>query len=201
MAFDAIKTEVVARLGGRTDIDTRVDIWINDAYFELLLGPLYAFHEIEKQATAQTIDTLRAYDLPSDLWFILSIRDDTNNRKLRRSHWSSFDKRSASSGIPNRYARFADTVELDPTPDDAYDLIIRYRIRPDELSSTVAPVTGREWDELITVLSTAKGWEALEQQERAAAQWQLFGRLSRQRMDIAQLEDMDSETTIGVRLE
>lgn len=199
--FDAIKSEVSARLGNRTNIDSRLQVWINDAYFELLLNPRASFFELDKQATTQTIDTLRSYNLPTDLWFILDVRDFTNSVKLRRGHWQTFDKRSPSSGTPRRYARFGNTIELDPTPNVAVDLIIRYRMRPTELSSSVALVTPREWDEVITTLSVAKGFEALQQFEEAAKQRQLLEALLNIRLDVPKLEDIDSETTIGVRLE
>ncbi len=50
-------------------------------------------------------------------------------------------------------------------------------------------------------MATTKGWEALEQPEKAALSRQLVEQLVSTRLDVQQLEDMDSETTIGVRLE
>lgn len=199
--FDTIQTEVLARLGNRTDITSRLPVWINDAYYEILMAPRFAFYELDKQATAVTTTSLRAYTLPTDLWFILSVRDTTNNRKIRRSHWNIYDKRAATEGIPSTYARFGSTIELDPTPDGAYTLIIRYRYRPSELSSGVSPIVGREWDELLTVLSVIKGFEALEQPEKAVMYRGLFEKLASDRQSLAELEDMDAEFGIAPRLE
>lgn len=200
-SFDDIQTEVIARLGGRTDLAVRSTRWINDAYFELLMHPRFTFNELDKQATTSTINTLKSYDLPSDCWFILDVRDDTNNVKLRKGHWNQFDARSVTYGEPTKYVRFGDSIELDPCPDDAYTLIIRYRKRPTELASGVSLATSREWDELITAMAVTKGWEALEQPDKAVMSRQLVEQLVSTRLDVNQLEDMDAEITIGVRLE
>lgn len=200
-SFDAIKSEVVARLGNRTNIDSRVNLWINDAYFELLMHPRANFYEIEKAATANTAASIRSYDLPADLWHILDIRDSTNNRKIRRKHWESFDRRAHTSGMPQLYARFGQTIELDPTPDATYTLIIRYKFRPADMATGDSPLISREWDEVLTVLAVTKGFEALEEQEKAALQRQLFEQLFALREDVPMLESMDAESQIQVRLE
>ena len=194
--FDSIKTEVLARLGGRTDLSSRSEVWINDAYFELLLHPRANFFELDKAATASTAANVRSYDLPTDLWYILDIRDFTNERKLIRSHWEQFDRLRQTTGQPDRYARFGQTIEFDPTPDATYTLVIRYKFRPAELVTGQSPIIGREWDEVITVLSVVKGFEALEQHEKAAMQRQLFEGLMAVRLDVPQLEDADSESRI-----
>lgn len=200
-SFDAIKTEVKSRLGNRTNIDSRLNVWINDAYFELLLNPRFNFFELDKAAQASTAALIRSYDLPTDLWYILDIRDDTNNRKLRRRHWETFDRRSHNEGQPNLYARFGLSVELDPTPDAVYTLIIRYKFRPVDLVSGGSPAIGREWDEVITVLSVIKGFEALEEQEKAGLQRQILEQLLAVREDVTQLESMDAESQIQVRMD
>lgn len=200
-SFDAIKTEVTARLGNRTNISSRANIWINDAYFELLMHPRFNFFEIEKAAQANTAVNIRSYDLPTDLWHILDIRDDTNNRKLRRRHWESFDRRSHTLGQPQLYARFGQTIELDPTPSSVVTLIIRYKFRPTDLVTGNSPITGREWDEVLTVLSVIKGFEALEEPEKAAIQRQLLEQLLSIREDVPMLESMDAESQIQVRIE
>src|SRR5215510_10581549 len=91
-SFDAIQTEVIARLGNRTDINARSAVWINDAYFELLMNPRYIFFELDIAAQAPTVIGQGTYSLPPDLWFILSLRDNTNNIKLQRTHTMVLDK-------------------------------------------------------------------------------------------------------------
>jgi hypothetical protein len=47
ISYDAIVTEVTARLGNRQDIASRIGRWINYALFELLLNPRYSFFELD----------------------------------------------------------------------------------------------------------------------------------------------------------
>jgi len=201
-SFDVIKTEVKKRLGNRTDIDDRLNIWINDAYFELLMEPEFTFYELDTLDTIVTVANQRVYDLSTiaGLWFILMIRDETNSREVKKTSVKYLDRIARSIGQPNRYARFADTLELDPTPDDAYTLTIRFRYRPNQLVSGAYPLINREWDEVLVVLATIKGYEALEQPEKASAARNLLYPLLDKRKDQEVLEDEDSEFGLRVRL-
>src|SRR6266481_7029625 len=147
--FTAIQSEVIARLGNRTDLSARSAVWINDAYFELLMNPTFEFFELDTSSTFTMIVGQASYDLPTNLWFILDITDTINSRKLERTHWQVLDRVVATSGQPTRYARFAGKIQLDPVPDSANALgsviTIRYRIRPGELSTGSSTALGREW--------------------------------------------------------
>jgi hypothetical protein len=208
VSFNTIKTEVIARLGGRTDISSRVETWINDAYFELCLSPRFSFYELDKSNTFTTVVNLREYNIEGfgDVWFLLGLRDVTNERKLKKSHWTVFDAKSqptaATTQTATHYARFGDFVELDPTPGSIYTIKARYRRRPTELSAGTDHPLGREWDEPITVLAVVKGYEALEQPEKAASQRTLLEQILSLREEPESLEDMDlDDLTIGVRFE
>lgn len=200
--FDVIKAEVKKRLGNRQDIDERLNVWINDAYFELLMEPEFTFYELDFEFTIVTVADQRAYDLSgvNALWFILMMRDTTNEREVRKTSVKVIDRLATTTGQPNRYARFANTILLDPIPDDVYSLNVRYRLRPNELITGTSPVIGREWDEILVVLSTVKGYEALEQPEKAGAARTLLNPLIDGRKDQEILEDEDSEMGIRVRL-
>lgn len=200
--FDAIKNEVKKRLGNRQDIDDRLNMWINDAYFELLMEPEYTFFELDTIHLFDTEADRREYDLSlvAQLWFILMVRDLTNEREIRKTSVKYLDRISLTTGQPIRYARFADTLILDPTPDDVYSIRIRFRYRPNELVSGEMPLINREWDEVIVGLSTIKGYEALEQPEKAAAARNLLQPLLDMRKDQEVLEDEDSEIGVRVRM-
>ena len=197
---DALLTEINARLGNRTDIASRSLLWLNDAYFELLMAPRFSFYELDLAATMVTIAAQASYSLPTDFWFVLDLTDTTNSRKLLRSHWQEVDRISSTTGQPSRYARFGATFQLDPTPDAIYTLTLRYRRRPPDLTTGGSHLLGREWDEPLIVLATIKGYEALESSDKAATQRALLEPLLTMREDVPQMEDMDSETTIRVRL-
>lgn len=199
--------EVVARLGGRTDIFGRALMWLGDAYFELLLTPRFAFYELDAIApnVITTVENVRSYaltDIP-DCWFILSVRDETSQYRIRRSDVYVFDGLNQvqhSGQIPVRYARFGNALEIDPTPGGAYVLTVRYRKRPPELTNPGTHLLGREWDEPLIALAVIKGYEALEQPDRASAGRQLLEPVLALREDQQMLEDQGAEVTVGVEM-
>lgn len=198
--FDSIFNEVSARLGNRNGIDARIAQWINDAYFELLLSPKFRFHELERSSSLTTEVGVIAYELPTDLWHILNLRDETNGREIRRNDWINLDRRRNTDGTPNKYTRFGTTIELDPTPDSIITMVLRYKVRPAELVSGGTPIFGREWDEILITMATTKGFDALEQTAQAMQQRQLLEAILAPRMDLLELEDPSAEIAMQPRL-
>lgn len=206
-----LQAEVIARLGNRSDINVRAWTWLNDAYFELLLSPRFTFFELETTVTAATgaaaTETPLITLVPSgNVWAIVHITDTQNERRLVRAHLRDFDDMlrvgsSAAVGAPLYYAHFGATVYWYPKTDVSYPLKIRYRQRPPQLVDGQAVLLEREWDEVVTALAVCKGWEALEQWDKATAQRQLLEGALSQREEAMRLEDEDAEPTIGVRLE
>lgn len=201
--FDEIRAEVRRRIGNRTDVEDRLGTWVNDAYFDLLMEPEYVFHELDKKIILITNPNQREYSLDpyTDLWFILGIRDNTNEREVNKVHWKTFDRRAHVESWPTRYARFDNMLELDPTPDGAYELQIRYRRRVNELTQGTSPEIPREWHSMLTHIAVVKAYEALEQFEKAAAQRQLLVPMEDLRKDLVELEDEDQESAFRVRLD
>lgn len=204
--FSAVKTEVVARLGNRSDISSRVERWIAYAYFELLLNPRFSFFELDKSVLFNTVIGQATYTIGTDIlvnqtnfWFILDLTDTTNAFHLARSHFQVLDRVSSTNGQPVRYYRFGMGVVLDPTPDNIYTIQMRYRQRPADPSTTAPTFSGlgTEWEEPLIVLSTIKGFEALDQRQKAQEQRQIFEAVLPTRLDVPTLEDADAETTIS----
>jgi len=201
ISFDAMKTELKARLGNRTDLDARMGRWINYAFFELTMNPRFSFYELDMRDSFTTVAVQDVYPIPADLWFVLDMRDDFNERKLRHSHWSYVDKFSRITGQPVRYFRFKNDLVLDPIPDAAYIIRRRYRKRPPDLiPGTTYEGLGTEWEEPILTMATIKAWEALKQPDYAAAQRQLLEGMLGGRDDVPGLDDLDSETGVEVAL-
>ncbi len=61
ISYDAIVTEVTARLGNRTDVAARIGRWVNYSLFELMLNPRYSFFELDQvtQTTGQPVRYFR----------------------------------------------------------------------------------------------------------------------------------------------
>jgi hypothetical protein len=194
-----LRSELIWRLGNRTDLAGRSVTWLNDAYFELLLSPRFTFFELDRIYQFETVVMQRVYDVVTmipDLWIVLDLRNETMQQKMARFHWSEFDRKWRVYAVPVRYARYARTVELDPTPDKVYQITMRYRLRPPQLIQDGAHMLTREWDEVLITMAVQKGWEALEQWDKAMAQKQIVETQLGQREEPHSLEDADSETTI-----
>jgi len=207
ITFNTMKTELKARLGNRIDLDARMIRWINYAFFELLMNPRFQFFEMDFKITFDTVIGQSEYPISTiifgsnDLWFILDLRDNTNDRKLRRSHWSYLDKVVPQNGQPVRYYRFGLNVVLDPTPDGVYTMQMRYRVRPPDLregSQFFGLKT--EWEEPIVTLAAVKAFEALKLHQDAAIQRQLLELMLTIRSDVPSLEDFDSENGVEVAM-
>jgi hypothetical protein len=132
------------------------------------------------------------------LWFILNIRNDDDEIKLKKFDPTELDRSSRIKGSPYRYGRFANQIELDPIPDRDYNMTTRWRLRPPELVNGGEHLLTREWDEVLILMAVQKGWESLEQWDKANAQKQLLELSLARREDIADLEAIDHEITIGV---
>lgn len=201
MNVNQILSELTYRLGNRSDLSPRTLTWLNDAYFELLMSPRFVFYAIDRSLGLNAIAGQYIYQVSTnfpDLWFILDVRNENYQIKLKRKDPSEFDRTWKIQGIPTRYTRFQDQIELDPIPDVDYQLTFRYRIRPIELVQGGDTILDREWQEPLTTMAVQKGWEALEQWDKAQLQKQLVETQFARRFDAFQMDDADSEATIGV---
>jgi hypothetical protein len=195
--YDDIKSEVLLRLGNRADLSIRADQWIMDAFTELTQAPKASFRELDALYNTTVAQGVSTIPVPADFWFILSLRDVT--RKLDQVHWQVLDRTYRTSGIPTRFARYQDHIELDPIPVQNIDLTMRYRRRLPKLVSGLVIPLEREWHELLITLSVAKGLSALQRFEESVGFKQSVDMEIGNREDNALLEDEGYETTIGVR--
>jgi hypothetical protein len=195
--FDDLKTEVIQRLGNRSDLQTRTDTWINDAFTELAQSPKASFRELDAILEFTLPMGQQFMQVPADFWFILSLR--MVDRKLDQVHWQVLDRIYRTQGMPTRYARYQERIEFDPYPDQDYNMIMRYRRRlPKLIAGMVIPIE-REWHELLTTLTVSKGLEALQRFEEAGNYEALLTQDMSGRQDNPLLEDDNYETTIAVR--
>jgi hypothetical protein len=195
--YDEVKTEVIARMGNRQDLDERADQWIMDAFTELTQAPKASFRELDALYDCVALQGKAILEVPADYWFILSLRDMT--RKLDQVHWQVLDKTYRTLGLPTRFARYQDHLELDPIPNADTKLIMRYRRRLPKLAKGMTIPLEREWHELLITLSVAKGLSALQRFEESLAFKGNVDTEIANREDNELLEDDGYETTIGVR--
>jgi len=195
--YDDIKNEVIKRLGNRQDLATRVDQWAMDAFTELTQAPKASFRELDALYTVIAKVDVPRLEVPADFWFILSLRDP--ERKLDQVHWQVIDRIYRTKGIPMRFARYENYLELDPIPDADRPLTMRYRRRLPKLMSGMELPLEREWHEMLTLLTVSKGLWALQRYEESQGVKQGIEAELGNRQDNPLLEDDGYETTIGVR--
>ena len=162
-----MKAEALLDLRNRSDISSRIERWLREAYLETAYG--YRFYELEKtkeftlsvDASEITFATIGI----TDLKHILSLRDQTNERKIDPSSFRAIDDLSIGSGTPSHYCRFGSSLLFDAKPAStgiSYKLRYRKQIsEPDFTSSTATPETPDEWDEIIRLLAVQRGFAAL----------------------------------------
>jgi len=164
------------------------------------MNPRFSFFELDASHVTTISAGVNVFSLGniSNFWFIMSVMDVTNNRRLERSHIKVFDDLIATTGQVQRYARFGALIFFDPTPDADFSLRVRYRRRASSLvSGTTFDALGDEWEEPLIVLSMVKGWEGLDQRDKASEQRQLLEPMLAAREDVPGLEWVaDNEITI-----
>lgn len=211
LGFNAIKTEVLARLGNRTDLGARVERWINYAYFELIASPRFSFYELETSTAIVTVVGKNTYNLSADIlngekiWVITSLYDESNRMLLKKSHMREMERKGSSYGYtsygqnlipgrPTHYARSDNVIALFPVPDAVYVIVLRYLQRPDDAVAGDDFIgLGTEWEELLVTLSVSKGFEAIGQVDRALELRQIIEHLISVREEAMKLDDANTE--------
>jgi len=173
MIFETIFDHVKTNLGGREGKDAFIKELINNAYLDLVtsakfpdLGRMAPIPcpELDKRVTFVTVDGTPdyAYSLiaPSCI-FPVALRDITNNYPLVPKEIRWYNRyRSIVDGKPRYYVPWAKLLYLDPTPDDAYTIEMRYRqsvALPALVQTQDVPVLGEEWHEAIELAATVRG--------------------------------------------
>lgn len=145
--FGTIKTRVKSYLDNRTDIDTEIGQWINDA--RRALAGEYNFNYLYTESTATVSASTARYALPSDYLGHLNIFLGT--KKLIRILPNEFDSihgsdsdiastdsspeklfttSSSETGEPDYYIDRGMEFDLYPIPDATYTLTIKYYANP-----------------------------------------------------------------------
>lgn len=154
-------------LGGldTTDLpDVDADELLNWALWEL--EDKFPFKEKECLRTAQTLDGMKSYDLPSDLDALkgVAIQDSEGQwypleRISEHREDEIFRDSADTEARPTKYYREDDKIVLHPTPDKAYTMQIRmWRTVASLLEGQVeTPGLPRNWHELVIEGAIARG--------------------------------------------
>src|SRR5436190_17201639 len=115
-----MKQEALLELRNRSDISTRSEGWIRDAY--VFLAVSRRIHEMEKTINFKLPMNLSEISFAhivgtdndggivnglTDLKHTLSLRDVTNTRRLKHAGFRYIDSRPTATGFPRNYCRYA----------------------------------------------------------------------------------------------
>jgi len=178
MNFLTLQQHVKRNLGNRTDVDTLIKEWINSAYLDVVttgkfpearrFDPL-PIPQLDGTDTFYTSASDPSFTLPSDMLFIVSLRDLTNNTPIKQRGIRWLDRyRSTTEGPPERYAQYGREVYWDPVPDASYQIQRRGRkkvVGTSLINNTDTPIIGEEYHIALEEAATYRGARSLNYPE------------------------------------
>ena len=166
--LDSMSSELLARLGGRADIDaSRITGWINDAYTSLAAN--LTIEELKSSIALPLVVDQPLYLLPECILTTISVANiDTTDfptyggNELEKKDLDWFLKEPMWSGYPTSFFKQGQMLVIYPTPDDTYGLAVNFWIRPADLVATTdSPIFGREWHEAVLLGARYRAHSAL----------------------------------------
>jgi len=182
--------EVILRVENRTTDTGRAAIWLRDALLEISGNPDYRDDFDQLEVLGQTFNLTQgiqtyafsnivpAPSLPNSSGYNMSTLDvfiwidyPTNSirRKLNPTHYQDADKFQLAQSIPTEWYRFADTIGLNPVPNQPYQIQARilqeHPIDDDNLAGTTI-LLPREWNEVLIWMAAMRGFGELLEYEK-----------------------------------
>jgi hypothetical protein len=173
-----MESEIRNNLGGRTDLNSRLYIFLNWAQTEI--SRQHVFRELEDIDTTQsTADGQDYIDHPTGIRDLYSIRvfDTTSSRKLIYVPERTFDGIVAkpdeySEALPSHYHSWGTKFYLWRIPDAIYSVRIRYTKWPTDFTASSGSTSDLEnLDEAICMLATAKALDSLGGSQQEKTRW------------------------------
>jgi hypothetical protein len=207
MDFQTFKNRLQFALGGWDEDATYLDVWINRAYIDLTTVNKFVrwklpwYFDIPKLDKSTTINTTQNQDyiaLPSDLLFIINVKDTTNDTDLKPKDIRWIDKnKSSTASEPTYYARFGSNLYFDCPAGGTYAIEIKYRKRIALLSANGdEPELDDEWQEAMLILAKYYAYSDLLEFDKAREMKTQFIEFVREHLGILERETMDKEGKI-----
>ncbi len=186
--------------GSVADGQDRLDRWINWAYRYICMPRVFRHTELQTTDVVTLVAGDNDYALDSAVAAVYSCFWQnslaTTKRKLTPNSQRRFDDRQdTNTGQPTEYAIWSAELVLYPRPGptQAGDTVtVRGWQRPILLVAGAKTVIAPEWDEVIKVGAIAKGWDDLDEYNRAAVAYDRFGTLVNDITDRMKVEGEDT---------
>ncbi len=195
--WDQAATELQLRLGNRTDLGAgtanRIDQWLNSAQYQMA-SIVSECEDLDNTFSFFTIDGQSQYSetqIIPPLTNVIGIKDMRNNTvqvSMRRFPWNEFRSLNQQApGPPLRWARWGNTIALDPKPDAGgpWEILIDYRTQP-IFGTVMVPNWVQEY--WITYAEHV-GWKALMKPDRAQSAFQILP--AQLQVQLSQIMDRD----------
>ncbi len=179
-----LATDVVQRMGARTDITTRAQYWVFEALLQLTSNA--DLEELERTGpnfnltggtgTYALSNFLNSGDVLQTIMDFIVYTDlgtNTTTLRLRYSDILENDKITPLQGTyPTQWSRFGTNVVFRPVPNAAYTMFMRYRqqhpLTGSVPYSTTTILLPTEWDIIIKYIAMVDGYDELKEHDRAA---------------------------------
>lgn len=182
-----METQIKFRLGNRTDIDSQITLAVQSSYIELATGLNIPETEETAVLTLSTTDTVKIYEMPTDILYPIAIRNETEGERLEPLSIRNYDriKDQSTRGKPSHYVWWRNELIIwKPNDTTARTLALRYRKRPAELSaSTSTSVLPLEWDEVIMQGAYFRMFDWLQMKQEAQLAKQEYVQMLQRRVN------------------
>lgn len=211
----SLAAEVQLNLGNRSDIASRVNGWLADAYIDL--GSALPFPTLEITLNDQFTQGIDIANYPADLRAVKTITLQTtvsgsNTVRIWRRDIRVIRRYSLAQGQPAIYAPYGLGIIVRPVPDRQYQFIWDYwqqpQITTDQISTNI--LLPQDWIEILKLSATLRGHIGLFERDKAGELRQLlFGDpkhpeenpgLIKQKLLQRTAENVDSEFSIRPRI-
>lgn len=139
----------------------RVNQYINDGL--ALIARRVQYYAEEATYDFQTAGGTALYPWPADLARARSLRDTDRQQELMAVSLRDIDRSVTTNGWPSYYALDGAGLHLYPTPDNVYNLELRYwKLLPALVNDTDVPAIPADWHWLLWVYAT---WNCYESED------------------------------------
>ena len=135
LTLDEMRTEVGSAIGNREGIlDSRIDTWLNMAYFDVASG--IEFEELSEELSLPTVSAQYEYTGPVAPMVILLARDDDNENLLTKVTLSEFYRLDRTdTGNLTQWSQRGTQILYHPTPTGVVATKIYFRATPTKLAA------------------------------------------------------------------
>lgn len=155
----SLRTEALNHGFDPIQYSARCSQYLNDA--QNLIARRVDYYVDEAVQTYATVSGQAAYPWPTNVGRLRSLFDMNRNIEMQSASIRDIDRSGIATGAPYWYALTGNNFQLYPTPDNIYNLELRYwSIPPAMVNDTDTPSVPSDWAEMLWFYAVAQLFEA-----------------------------------------